>query len=1735
MERNMELEAKLLIKRQKRHRTWMKLLSVMACVVVFCTTYALILPAITKETNVFCGHQGHLHEDGCYEIVLTCEAEEAHIHSDACYETELRLVCPLAETLGHRHSEACNGIELVLSCGLEESSEHSHGEACYTEMIVNLCGLEEEDPHTHDSSCYLEEEVLVCSLDEGEEHIHTEACYTEMLICELEEHEHTKICYSNPNADIEYAANWEATLPQELTGIYTEDVLAIAKSQLGYTESARNYEVMEDGVTTKGYTRYGAWYGVPYGDWCAMFVSFCLSYAEVEDYPLDCYCPTWINELTEKDLYRTPSEYIPKSGDIIFFDWEQDGISDHVGLVEAVEDTTVTTIEGNSGECVARNTYELFDPRIVGYGVLIQSQSEPEEEPESQPQDTVISNNEDQVFQEEPQEQTQDTVVIDQKDTAAWVELIDEAGQSVAEEPQEEASQQDTSQAVIRETGRKFLSIFSKDTADPMDSSMKFAIRPAAYRAGVPLDLTPYINMVSMYDSRGNAIPSGASVSVGDMIEFQIEYTVTGQQLGVMNNETITVTSDTLVYTIPKIFELIQGDSGNIVNASKQVVGSYLIDNENGLITLTFTEDYVKQNATGIQIHGYISFFSTVKKITDIENETQSYHFTDNIVLGVVIEENIVAMGDLSLKKQAISVDGEELTYEVKITSTEGTTGSITITDQMSEGLSLTEGIEIWKADGTPVTDAEFILVADSASFTLTLPEMAAGESYTVRYQCTADLDLLDVNMTVRNTASVTGKDNQGHELKDERTVEHTFDVLKKTGVVNDDGTITWRITVNQAKADISGWILEDLMGNVPYTGVVTVGDTNGNVLYENMALPITFPEGSKDTYVITYSTRYGIADGDIVYNKAILKDKDTDVTVLTGVDVSGGSIQKTGEAGAVLREADGNYLLPITWTVSIDASNSAISANKELRDKMDGLNHANDVYMTYDQLLAAINAIDAELKRVGSGIARVEVEAFVSGSSVGEIYTWEDLEKNSACKSLLYEGFAIELSKEVPQGCILTFTYQTYGVFSNHVIADADFRNRFNISGNYEVEASVKYFADSIQATKYAMNYYDPNSTANQDWALHWNSEEGTGQFEYEKLHDSYLAWAIKLTIPSGYSRSDDIVIYEDLPEGVTVKGLDLSFQDSVPTSRLEMRNLVPGNTHTWDSTVYPVDQYDVWEPDRTGAQNVSIAVTLTEAEDLEITIPGIIFQTMGNVATRTNAEEWTGYLYIYTQIDEDFEWTPETEGSYVYVNAFENRFTMKSENGDVIDIGSQTQVIKKDESDGIIHKVAATDDNNTISYSVVLNAYKKDLVQNSGTLSIHDELRYTSTEAQMLRLRLVLDSVKLYEISVNPDGSYTKLGEVTAKYDYEETSSAQYGITTWIHTIDLSVPDSKALLLEYTYGVSGEKQVRHNVLNTCTIKGVGEGSLDGDCKMEIEVKNSMAQADTAGVMIRKVDADNNGLFLENAKFHIYIWNQEQNNYILVHHPDNGNADFITDANGTILLDGSTMAEDQFAYNTAYYIVETEAPDGYYLDPEPYYFYIANTDMIAYPSCIPEGFAGDALVSGDIICRKNVSEATEIRIEKYWQSYNGPYITVTEEQVSAVTIELWQMLQGEPDSAKLYGTYTMTPDAEGNWSLSITDLPKTAERADGTASVECLYYIKEVGVSGFVLETTENNEGINSGIIKLVNREEDGYSLPKTGGVGTVPYTLGGLLLMIAAAMLILMYYKASLRKGGK
>ena len=215
----------------------------------------------------------HQHTDDCYQEVktLTCYEEE-HVHTDDCFDPEDgSLICDLFE---HTHDDSCYSIEYELVCGLEEGE-------LVEEPNPDYVPVDEEAFAVFDDAVALQPVVDDSSLDTPVHH-HTDACYEEVLVCGLPEHHHTVNCLSDPLADVEDEETWSAKTNVVLTGAWADDLTAVAKSQLGYQQSERNFQLDdEDQTTVRHYTRYGAWYGNAYGAWDVMFLSYCLNHANI--------------------------------------------------------------------------------------------------------------------------------------------------------------------------------------------------------------------------------------------------------------------------------------------------------------------------------------------------------------------------------------------------------------------------------------------------------------------------------------------------------------------------------------------------------------------------------------------------------------------------------------------------------------------------------------------------------------------------------------------------------------------------------------------------------------------------------------------------------------------------------------------------------------------------------------------------------------------------------------------------------------------------------------------------------------------------------------------------------------------------------------------------------------------------------------------------------------------------------------------------------------------------------------------------------------------------------------------------------------------------------------------------------------------------------------------------------------------------------------------------------------
>lgn len=242
MDINLDRRAEGYRARRRRNRIWKKLVTALGCLVVFCTTYALILPAITMERETVCGLSEHVHTDSCYS------------------RQRGALICTLAESEGHTHTDACKGTKRVLSCTTPESDGHTHGESCYDAEGVLTCTQPETQGHHHSDSCYRTEEVFVCGKAGSVPHHHADECYAweNAATCGIQEHTHADSCYpakpaettsaGETGATTEPVLSEQVTKPEETQQVTaTEETLPVQEEALALfeegTEPLPNVEI----------------------------------------------------------------------------------------------------------------------------------------------------------------------------------------------------------------------------------------------------------------------------------------------------------------------------------------------------------------------------------------------------------------------------------------------------------------------------------------------------------------------------------------------------------------------------------------------------------------------------------------------------------------------------------------------------------------------------------------------------------------------------------------------------------------------------------------------------------------------------------------------------------------------------------------------------------------------------------------------------------------------------------------------------------------------------------------------------------------------------------------------------------------------------------------------------------------------------------------------------------------------------------------------------------------------------------------------------------------------------------------------------------------------------------------------------------------------------------------------------------------------------------------------------
>lgn len=1186
---------------------------------------------------------------------------------------------------------------------------------------------------------------------------------------------------------------------------------------------------------------------------------------------------------------------------------------------------------------------------------------------------------------------------------------------------------------------------------------------------------------------------------------------------------TLSEDNSTILYQLPKEIRIREEETGIVTNTGGAEIGTYTIDT-NGLISITFTDpDYIAGNSSSNLI-GYIAFNMRAEDIDMSNPDSEGIDFADGVTVKVDVTDVYDNSEDLQVTKTQSSINEEtgEITYTVTVTSKGGTSEAVTLTDMGFTSLAnLVNTGKITVADSKGNT-TEVDIESVSDGFSLTLPAMDANSTYTMTYSVKVTDMVFTGSKTVQNTVTVESKDKDGKRIKDTSSTDHTFEkkLLSKTGTVSKDGTtVSWTITVNEDGDDISQWVLSDVFNQKDYTGSVTLKDSKGNT--QTVTLPYTFPDGSKDTYTITYTTANDVAMGSSkVSNVATLTAPDGGGPITadgSGTIPDGEAYNPLDKKAEGYEDSEDGKTADITWKVTINADRGPIEADQTIDNSSAGGNVKcwyyfddlwNEQYFTKDQLTAFKASVLAALS---DGMTDDDVIVEVRDNN------WSWTEVSSVSDDFTCRYIRILFKKELAQGQKIEFSYDSTAPIENLTSAKT-YRNNATINDKVYDNDSVIHPANTWSVTK-VDQMSSGDSTAHNVTGLSKNS-----------AGNPVLAWTIKVTAPEG--ATGDFTVTETLPEGTTADYIELRAEaDGFGISSLNP--LTSDGEWLW---VYGngTNQYQVFvNYDRdTNTYSFKLPEDLLQKTN---TFYFVIKVTIDDLTVDDNGA---------IDLKEDVVWEENEAGDLT--KSYQNSVTVETSNSTPVAIAEQTQILTADNPYKIVQKThdaaeeGSTYTNNIIPYEVVINPLKLDLVSGD-ILTFTDTLTYdywTWDNSGSYSVSLVNSSFTVYYEDEQGEWQQLDNSAYSFNYDTDYISSGNHEQGTL--TLTAKVPDSTKLKITYKYQVTGQYVNGATLNNTAEITGTTANGVKDEDQAYMRVQTSSAGIQMSGVDFVKVDAENNNIILEGAEFDLYKWSASANDgaggYVFLCNcedgMDNGN-DRVNYANGIIDITNLDL-------NTAYMLIETKAPAGYVLDDTPYEFYVAHQGSDDFIG--PTDFTGDCLLGGTQIYIPNRKNDASIEVVKNWKSYEG-YDTDSP-SVESVKFTLYQHASTDEnatidksnykDDTNL-GTFTIKPDADGNWTWSSDNedtlsgkIIKTATDENGNV-VYYSYYVVEEESPYYLLVAEENNDGISDGTITLTNQDQEKtvYNLPQTGGIGPEVFKFAGILIVLTASGLIVLQLK--------
>lgn len=1562
--------------RENRHtlRRYTAFVLALAMITTLFVNWQLHGVGISMTAQYQCGEEEHTHTADCYTKVLICGYEEGELEnadevaaaaatSQPTVEAEPAPLAlePQIEFVPHEHTEDCYTEVQTLTC-MEE--EHVHGDDCFDpEDGTLIC---EKFEHTHDENCYTTEYELTCGLEEGElveqvveptqsaelaamavaepvaleptvdtvepiYHHHTDACYEEVLTCPLPEHHHTVACLSDTSADVETPEEWQAANDEAvMTGNWDEDLLSVAKTQLGYEQSEKNFEIdPADGVTLHYYSRYGQSYGNPYGEWDVMFLSYCLKYAGIPQsaIPQEASVLSLRSSMSDMDwLLDGEDGSAANVGDIVIYNKyvtrtvAVDSSAD--GAADDLDDQFSMDAEGENGAALETSGASALDAAPAAEDApAADSVITPDlpdtanpEQPAAKPVDSTSTSasGADTLIPSvvSPAAEPQTTTVTDAQpvETVGIVSEADDDTLTVI------SGNVDGKVAEVTLSNAEVLAVVDVAAAQYADEMLSSAVDGALKApdmltlAGEPttvstttvgsaLDGTNYVTDFKIQKQQGSQYVDVATSVVTDQMHGYLELKDIPAQDIASHDYKVKV-------ALPEAFDLqsVASETGDLIDPNYtgpkgSVCGTYQFVKENGkwYVLFTYDRDFIHQdqvsNTTKVRSTVNFDFRWDQTKVTTGGSNEFKVNEKAKVTIYIKREESTTPGEEkkFSLDKQSagLKYDGKNayVDYTVKLTLKEDRAAPLTLTDTLTNPSGVTFDyvntfLQVTGPDGS-APDISWADTTGSTGKMITLGtsgQTLQKGTYTITYRVKAD----NFGSTSYNGDYLKNFIKFGDDVEGTSTSIKTKDIEKSGKLSKDGEIITWTVKIN------NGDVMRYLPSNAKFTDTI---DTNQEFVANSFKVKKTDADGNEtktkptDVYnstdhKLTYNLEPGFNKYEITYQTRVTK-----AIPLTGLDVKntgnleGGGLDSSSE-GTVHIDSD---------VLTKEAVGEPTNNGTEATMKWVSIINSTDVsdYIYYDYSNAVQDADGKNRKAQEIDLASIVVKDKDGNSVSVTPVAWNSGETDDYDKDL---GLFMIDFKGITAPGPLTITYTTKCTIVQQLPSyGATVKNHCRINNGTVATAEQKITKGSDTISYFYKYAGDCNWT---------NIQSGSGSTTLQP--GQKLPWTIELNAEGVLKWENDTkwVITDTIPRGLVL-----------------------------DESSVQIKNYGVALPaTSTVTKNADGTTTLV------ITMLPESFSYTNNSVTEIRKQINITYDTTLDPKCTDI-WNDNT-ASFKNVAKFER-------NGNKIGDTSFTETVTR----RVVGKSGTFDETTgLLTYQVKLNPYGATL--NGGEpMVLQDVMTVPSNlwaDGSGTK-RVTLEGISVFDANLQADGTLeattwradlTCVAENnvdTSTYYFKYSSNSSHQLKAWT-----KVPDSTPLVLVFHYRVNTEGLVKGI---TFTFENTAE--LNGKWSYEdSNTKFTSSSGASAGI-----DFNSNRLtivkysgtpdkVLPGAKFSLEKYNATTG-------WKSEKTDIVTNTSGNVTLGSLDV-------NTFYRLKETQAPDGY-RTPKNYHYFVISDNSHSY------------------------------------------------------------------------------------------------------------------------------------------------------------------------------------------